>query len=662
MPLISLQKQIAKNPTRYAPWLYLAICVLGYGLLIPKLGFYWDDWPTIFYTHSGRIAQLVNHFTYDRPFSVWAYYLIGRLGTNPITWHLSALLLRWALVVALAWALQPLWPRRPRKIVYIALIFAVYPGYYVQPLSVIFVAHLAAYIAFFVSLGAMGRALREPRRFRAYTALALVTALLQMFMLEYYVGLELVRPLYIWFVLRDLQPKVDWPWRKALRLWVPYAAVFAAWVVWRLFLLKLPTEPYPLAISHNPLVATLDLAKIGLRDFGYVIFSTWLQAIATFREANLLGLGAVALGLLVLGLVFFKLAPAKTEADEQPFAKQGIALGLLAFFAGLGPIWVIGETIAQGEYNQRYILIAMFGAAILFVSVVSSFLRKERDRVIAVTLLVAVAIGAQLQQTDLFRRDWETQRNFYWQLAWRAPSIESNTALVTYDRLTYWTGEPLLGDALNTLYAPRLEAPFVDLWSFELTRTKTVKAIQNGELLSNDYRGLLFSMAEPEDLILYYAPANGCLRVLTAIDAKDPTLPAELRELASFSNTVNIVNASEVPDQNVFGHEPEHGWCYFYEKADLARQEADWPSVLEWMQAANQQNLQPTLAAEWRPLIEAYARTSNWTAAQELTTRAAVMQPTETGQLCALWALLPAEGEAAQTAHTAVKASLGCED
>jgi hypothetical protein len=29
------------------PFLFLTVCLLAYGIFIPWLGFYWDDWPVI---------------------------------------------------------------------------------------------------------------------------------------------------------------------------------------------------------------------------------------------------------------------------------------------------------------------------------------------------------------------------------------------------------------------------------------------------------------------------------------------------------------------------------------------------------------------------------------------------------------------------------------
>ncbi len=659
--LNQFEKWMKARQERAFPLLYLLICILAFGLFIPFLGFYWDDWPTIFYTHSNRIAQLVNHFSYDRPFSVWAYYLIGRLGTAPIAWHVGALLQRWALVVALAWALKPLWPKQNAKILYIALIFAIYPGYYVQPLSVIFAPHLAAYIFFFVSLGAMGRAISQPKYFRRYTLLALAAAFVQVFTLEYYVGLELIRPLYIWFVLTRLEPRNKRPFAKTMRLWAPYLLVFLAWFAWRLFLLKLPSEPYPLALSRNPLTAAGELFRVGVQDLIYVLFTAWTETLrpALFTLAtrvDWLAWGIAAASALLIGyllLTYHKVATEnKTPAREETrFAKQAMLLGLFAFSAGMAPVWVIGERIAQGDYSQRYLLIAIFGAAIFLVALITYLIPVERNRILLIALLVGLAIGNHLRQTNVFRQDWETQRNFYWQLAWRAPAIQSNTALISFDRVTHWTGEPLLGDALNTLYPPHAAPPAVDLWNFELTRSAIVERILAGEKLENDYRGLTFSTEKPDDLLFFFPSPEGCLWVLSALDTYNEYLPFENRELVAHSNLDNIVlNVQAAPDESVFGAEPAHTWCYYFEKADLARQQGQWDTVLSLMAGAQQQGLEANVGIEWLPLVEAYARTGDWAAALDLSATVHRMHTKNDAMICALWGQIIAATDSAEAA------------
>ena len=47
----------------------------------------------------------------------------------------------------------------------------------------------------------------------------------------------------------------------------------------------------------------------------------------------------------------------------------------------------------------------------------------------------------------------------------------------------------------------------------------------------------------------------------------------------------------------MFGSEPPHLWCYYFEKADLARQLQDWQSVLQLEKQARARGLY----AEVRP-------------------------------------------------------------
>jgi hypothetical protein len=355
--------------------------------------------------------------------------------------------------------------------------------------------------------------------------------------------------------------------------------------------------------------------------------------------------------------------PKGLESEDRRFAKQGILLGLVAFFAGMLPIWMIGETIAQGDYNQRYILVAMFGAAVFLVSLITYLIPLERNRLILIAVLVGLAIGSHIRHTNEFRLDWETQRNFYWQLFWRAPAIESDTALISFDRLTHWTGEPLLGDALNTLYTPQAAPPAVDLWDFELTRTLTAESIRNSEILTNDYRGLTFSMDTPDDLFFYYKPPNGCLWVLNPVDAVNKYLPFENRDLVSFSNTTNILPESrQSPDASIFGAEPPHVWCYYFEKTDLARQQGDWDTVIGLMETAQESGMGPNVGIEWLPLLEAYGMTDNWVAAQDLSLTIHRMHSKNDSMVCATWSLmLPTDvSPQAMAAYVQVSNFSGC--
>ena len=58
----------------------------------------------------------------------------------------------------------------------------------------------------------------------------------------------------------------------------------------------------------------------------------------------------------------------------------------------------------------------------------------------------------------------------------------------------------------------------------------------------------------------------------------------------------------------VFGPEPEYAWCYYYQKANLARQRGDWDEVLTLSEELQSKNLAPADLIEWMPFLQAYAR------------------------------------------------------
>ena len=88
-------------------------------------------------------------------------------------------------------------------------------------------------------------------------------------------------------------------------------------------------------------------------------------------------------------------------------------------------------------------------------------------------------------------------------------------------------------------------------------------------------------------------PANGDLNAL----------------LASHSHPELIVTEGESPQPwtNIFGPEPEHNWCWYYQKAGLAAQNNDWDQVLFLANEAEAANLQPGNITEWLPFYNAYA-------------------------------------------------------
>src|SRR5512140_1059014 len=108
----------------------LGVAVLAYALLIPKMGFYWDELPMSWIRYELGPAAMTRYFSTNRP--VWGllFQVTTRLLPQiPIYWQVFALLCRWVSAV-LVWALvREIWPEHDLQALVAALLFLVYPGF-----------------------------------------------------------------------------------------------------------------------------------------------------------------------------------------------------------------------------------------------------------------------------------------------------------------------------------------------------------------------------------------------------------------------------------------------------------------------------------------------------------------------------------------------------
>jgi hypothetical protein len=61
------------------------------------------------------------------------------------------------------------------------------------------------------------------------------------------------------------------------------------------------------------------------------------------------------------------------------------------------------------------------------------------------------------------------------------------------------------------------------------------------------------------------------------------------------------------PLESVFGPEPAHEWCWYYQQASLARQTGDWETVAALGDEALNLGFYPADSVEWMPFMQAYA-------------------------------------------------------
>ncbi len=195
----------------------------------------------------------------------------------------------------------------------------------------------------------------------------------------------------------------------------------------------------------------------------------------------------------------------------------------------------------------------------------------------------------------------------------------------------------------------------------------TLQGLQPQVPIDQDYLAAAFHGNTSQVIALYFEPP-GCLRVLDPqLDAENQMLSTLMRRAALLSRQ-GLIQSPESgqaaqPPAAVFGEEPAHGWCYYYEKADLARQQQDWETVVALGEQAFALGDYPNDPAERLPFIEGYAHTGNWSRALELSRESQDITPLMQPVLCRLWQRIetstPASAEK-ETALQAATAGLGC--
>jgi hypothetical protein len=114
-------------------------------------------------------------------------------------------------------------------------------------------------------------------------------------------------------------------------------------------------------------------------------------------------------------------------------------------------------------------------------------------------------------------------------------------------------------------------------------------------------------------------------------------LPLLMQHSAELSDHGNILLEETAVLPDFFNPEEEHGWCFYFEKAELARQQEDWDAVVALGDRAFALGDYPNDPAERLPFIDGYARTGNWILAVQYTEESLQVSERMIPVLCLLW-------------------------
>ncbi len=632
------------------PVILFAETLIAYGILGIYQGFYFDDWPMVWMIKSG--SNFWQFYAYDRPFSAWTLALTAPLlGTSALAWHLFSILLRWLVTLTVWWVLRIIWRNQLRIVTLISMLFAVYPAFIQQPISVAYSQHFITYLLFLLSFGFMLMSLGgSKRRFWLFTTLALITQGLHLFTMEYFWGLELVRVLGLFFYIQQREPITPKEiFRKAGKFWLPYLVMLAVAVFWRLFIYSPVEDPNQLRLVAmflaNPASTLIHFIEMVLRDSLQMLIKTWDNTL----QVNLIDLKN-KFQVLVWGVSFlvaaglfwvFRTLPVDNKTGQAGWRRQLTIFGLAVLLLGPLPVWLTNKQITIGKFSDRFALGGMLGASILLVVFLDWVLSTKKQTLLAIALLAGLAIGLHLRTGNDYRWAWVNQSRFYWQMHWRVPDIQPNTAVFSNGAIFRYTGDYPTAFALNLLYPTKKQSVNdMPVWFFELDNGffRYVKQYLHGIPVKDSLRNISFSGWSLDSILIDYNPEEGsCLWVVAEGDELIHSLPALTRQALPMSDLSRIKPESGQPPASLFGKEPPKTWCYYFEKAELARQMKDWEQVSSLAHEAIDKGYEPQNRFEWRPFIDGFLHTGEYRRAREIS-----MQAYESGKgvgdmLCDMW-------------------------
>jgi len=280
-------------------------------------------------------------------------------------------------------------------------------------------------------------------------------------------------------------------------------------------------------------------------------------------------------------------------------------------------------------------------------------IRNSRIKMYAFALLIALGIGQQFFNANIFRRDWSKQQEIYWQLAWRIPAMEPNTALLTDQLPIDYETDLSFTAPINWMYSPDYRRssnlPYALFYTEKRLGGTSFPSFEPNTEITLPIRRVSFHGSTSQVLVIYM-PKNGCLRVLDAAREDDITYGRQSRFLVNaipLSDPSNIISDSDQTVKLPFLAEPKHTWCYYFAKADLAYQQNNLRKAIDLIDEARSLGYKPEDPFEWLTYIEAQALTGNMQAAEKLSNDVFKQDNGIRRGLCEVWKRVQAQSHAA---------------
>ena len=607
----------------FAVGILLAFGLLAYTPFIHKFGFYRDDWYTLWVGRTFGPQAIIDLFTFDRPFVGYIYSGSYRLlGEYPLNWQIYTLGIRTIGALGFLWLLRRLWPEHKVETTTAAILFFIYPGFLQWANATTKSNQITTYTLSILSIYLTVAAFQAKKiRWKVFFTLgAVATAISYWFLYEYMIGMEGMRLGIITLMIWRESTSKHWKQNavKVFKGWLPYFIPLVLHIAWRLFIFEsarvgMNVQVALSAYQSGPLRTIVKRSFVFIIDLFEAVISAWVIPLNTFtfrlEPANFLM--AMILSLIGIGvfIAYFILATSKKLKSSEIQNNDGrlrelVLIGGTTVLFTILPVVAVGRDIRWDSGFDKYALHVIAGAVMLIVGA-TSLLVKVKQKVVVFSLLIGMALAAQFGNSVQWAQFWEDQRELWWQLSWRAPQLEEGSVLlVEPPGKDFFEDYEIWGPA-NLVFAPGADLPQIYA---EVFAPVTLEKIRVGTTETRGLRDFLeYSLSFHHSLILSRPERTSCWHVL---DGKDPVFPQDTSGMLyatvrrSKIDQIIVDAPSSYPPTHIFGAEPAHEWCYYFQKASLEAQKGDWNSVAQLADLALEAGFKPIDRSEWLPFLK----------------------------------------------------------
>lgn len=615
----------------------LIIVVITSLTYLPNLSqatIYRDDWYYTLDRTMGGPYAFGDMFYIDRPARGLLFETFYQLfGVEPKPYHIVHFIFR-ILTSLAAWVLfLTIWPKQWKAALMFTLLFAIYPGYTRwmegfenQPNIISLFCEVASILLTLLAI--------KSKKFIpkvVYWVFSIISGWIYLSLIDYAIGMEIFRWLSVFTILN--MPKLKESIFKKLKYTVRYLwpsfFIPGVFLFWRLFKFEnfRPETDLSLQLAKvlsSPLLGSFNWIMNLIKSLIFTTFQAWVTY--SFNEFFQLDTIQMVYGLVfAIGCGIFALigirmvrSPNKKkneflDDEKSNWFRQSSLIGLLGLIAGILPVVITNRSISAGPFSHYSVPVSL-AVAFLVVGMLF-FIQDHLVRTSLFLMLIFLAVITQFAASSLVITEVKTIANFWHQVAWRAPGIRSGTGLlINYPGIKYGEDVDAVSGPANFIY---FNLPVGNLpVYYPLQGMKfypwTVNDYLSGAEIILSYRTHYGKIdVSPEKMLVMSQPTReSCVHI---INQDNPWFsyddPPTIIIVSKSSNLDNILLNLPTPilKESIFGPEPAHDWCFYYQKAELANQKGELQNIVSIGNEIEELNLRAYDSIEWMPFIQAYA-------------------------------------------------------